>query len=275
MTTIVGYVAVVAICSDYSGNSGWFDTVYSNCLDGLTKKDTWTLLIVNGLLVFISQVLFLLPVFRFNPEVGGQKSMRTSMVIAAFWAAILTTSLLMGVVAIVQLLTGTLDEYPVTLYVDSEALVIGEDLLMTIKDEFTWIFVLSLVTLLTSWLLWSIVLFAFIARRSMPRAIRRVTGLLVAGTLLEILLVLPLEAMIRRRAECYCGTGSFQMLLGSVMAATWLLGPGLFLLLVFRRPAYWGRFCADCGYDKGPPSSQPENCPECGRAWNKERGSTA
>lgn len=270
VTTVVGYVAIVAVLSEY-GNStrGWFSTVVSHSLEGLEKTDTWTLLIVNVVVVIGTQILFLLPVFRFKPELGGRKSLRTSMVVAGFGAAILTTSLLMGVVCLVQLITGSIDEFPMTLYLDAEGAVIGEIL---IRDKFSWIFVVSLVVLGVSWFCWSLVLIAFVARRNMPQAIRRVTGLLVAGTLLEILLVLPLEAMVRRRAECYCGTGSFQMLLGAVFAGTWLLGPGIFVLFVLRRPAYWGRYCPDCGYEKGPRSMQPKACPECGRAWQDGPG---
>lgn len=270
VTTVVGYVAIVAVLSEYENSTrGWFSTLVSHGLDGLKKTDTWTLLIVNVVIVIGTQILFLLPVFRFNPELGGRKSLRTSMVVAGFGAAILTTSLLMGVVCLVQLITGSIDEFPVTLYLDAEGAVIGEVL---IHDRFTWIFVVSLVVLGVSWFCWSLVLIAFVARRSVPQAIRRVTGVLVAGTLLEILLVLPLEAMVRRRAECYCGTGSFQMLLGAVLAGIWLLGPGIFVLLVMRRPAYWGRYCPDCGHEKGPRSTQPKACPECGRAWQEGSG---
>ncbi len=268
ITMTIGYLAFILIASDFGSARGWWVTVYENAVDGLRKRNTWLLLLFNGGLVFGSQILFLLPVFRFDPEGAGRRSLRTSMVVAAFWAAVLSTSLLMGLVAVVQLMTGSLDDYPITFYIDSEAALIGEDLIM--DETFTWIFVLSFFTLVASWILWSLVLIGFVQRRRVPDAVRRVTGLLLAGTLIEILLVVPLEAMVRRRADCYCGTGSFQMLLGSVLAGVWLLGPGIFLLMLSRRPAYWGRYCPYCGYQKGPPRNQPDQCPECGKDWQPE-----
>ena len=130
-------------------------------------------------------------------------------------------------------------------------------------------FLVPLAFLLVSWILWSLVLVRFMKRGQPVDRIGRLTGLLFAGTLVELILLVPLEAMVRRRADCYCATGSFQALVGGVVAALWLLGPVAFLVLLRRRPAWWARHCQQCGYEKGPGATG--QCPECGGAWGEDR----
>ncbi|MCH2133372.1 MAG: transposase [Phycisphaerales bacterium] len=269
LTITFGYCGVMLVMAsiDFNGppGSAWVATYIDRLASPLDDWETWMLLGVNAVIISVSQVLFLLPVFRFKPELGGRKSLRLSMVVAGLGAAILSTGLLMGLMSLGQLITGTVKSFPQTLYLDAQTAIMGQ-VLVSEKEALPTLIAAGV--LVASWVLWSIVLVLFVKRKTVPEAIRRITGLLFAGTVLEILLVIPLDAMVRRRAECECATGSFQMLLGAVAAATWLLGPGLFALVVLRRPAYWGRYCPGCGHAKGPRGKDaPTTCPECGRAW--------
>jgi hypothetical protein len=273
LTSSIGLIVLMGLLIDYTGPmvtwpGQFFITLIDDSIDRYfvsgPGNQAYILLGVNTVLVVVTQMLFLLPVFRFNVELGGRKSLRLSMVVAAIGAAMLTLSLLMGVMTLAQFITGTLDDFGTTVYLDLQAGIVLEGP-MGSDQPLTW--VIPAVVFLVSWALWSMVLLAFVKRRTVPQAIRRVTGVLVAGTLLEVLLLVPLEAMVRRRADCYCATGSFQALFGSLAAGVWLLGPGLLVLIVLRRPAYFGRYCPGCGQAKGPRATQPRQCSECGRIW--------
>jgi hypothetical protein len=93
---------------------------------------------------------------------------------------------------------------------------------------------------------------------------------LLAGTVVETVVVLPVDIMMRRRTECYCSTGTFYSLCLSAWALLWLCGPGAFLALTSRRRRAWAaEHCARCGYAKGP--SPGERCSECGMEWGEAR----
>ncbi|MBG79298.1 MAG: hypothetical protein CMJ39_01145 [Phycisphaerae bacterium] len=267
VTTFVGlFVFTVALTGISPGEIG------RNFLDLLTMPNAWILVAINLPIIMLTQYLFLLPLFRFKPELGGRRSLRSSMIVAAFGASLLSIGLLMGLVSLVQLLTGTIDSFGVPFYMGVVGIMIGESRIENYFDLESLVFWIPLIFLIGSWVFWSVILCGFAARRTVPAAIRRVTGLLFAGTMIEVLLVIPLEAMVRRRSECYCETGSFQMLVGSILAGIWLMGPGVLILVLLRRPAYWGRYCPGCGHAKGPKASQPANCPECGQIWIEGQG---
>jgi len=210
-----------------------------------------------------TQVLFLLPILPVRMSVGKSRSLRASLVLGGLGAAMLTSGLVLGLVSFVQLLGGWIDDMDLALYSGLDGLAVLEPKMYAYPG-----FLVPLIFLLVSWILWSLVLMRFMRRGQPIDRIGRLTGLLLAGTLIEIILLIPLEAMVRRRADCYCATGSFQALIGGVAAALWLLGPMAFLVLLRRRPAWWTRHCQQCGYEKGPGATG--HCPECGSAWGRD-----
>ena len=210
-----------------------------------------------------SQMLFLLPVVPMRMSPGRPSSLHASIIIAGLGAGILTLGLAMGVLALVQLIGGWLGRSSLSVfpYVGPNG--------AAFLDPDAWgssVFLIPLAFLVVSWLLWCIPISRFLRRGQPLDRFGRLTGLLFAGTLLELLLLIPLEAMVRRRADCYCGTGSFQALMGALLAAIWLLGPGIFLLLARRHPAWWKNHCQRCGYERGRGTSS--QCSECGWNWS-------
>ena len=210
-----------------------------------------------------TQVLFLLPVIPIQVTAGPSRSLRASIILGGLGAAMLTTGFALGLTSLVQLLGGWVKDLDLALYTGVEGMAIIEPEMYAYPG-----FLVPLAFLLVSWFLWSLVLVRFMKRGKPLDRISRLTGLLFAGTLIEIILLIPLEAMIRRRTDCYCATGSFQALLGGTTAAIWLLGPMAFLLILRRRPAWWTRHCRHCGYRKGPHATG--QCPECGNEWGDE-----
>jgi hypothetical protein len=124
-------------------------------------------------------------------------------------------------------------------------------------DLTTWIVVL------VGWGFWLIV-FTLLCRGPWPQTFRRLYATLVAGTALELLVTVPVDVLVRKRASCYCATGTFCALTVGMFVAIWCFGPGLVLLLLIRarqRRRLRGH-CRACGVDVrqalGP------HCPDCG-----------
>ena len=82
----------------------------------------------------------------------------------------------------------------------------------------------------------------------------------------EVLVVLPIDAMVQRRSDCYCAAGTFWSLCASAVALLWLTGPGIVFAVTMRRRGMARKTnCAGCGQLKGP--SPGPVCPECGYSW--------
>jgi hypothetical protein len=120
------------------------------------------------------------------------------------------------------------------------------------------------IVVLVGWAFWLIV-FTLLWRGPWPQTFRRLYRAVVAGTALELVVTLPVDAFVRKRASCYCTTGTFCALTVGMFVAIWCFGPGLVLLLLARarqRRRLRGH-CRNCGLDvhewPGP------CCPDCGK----------
>jgi len=215
----------------------------------------WVFVGVPVLMLIASQCAFVLPMWR--PTVQTQptgKPLLVMIIAAALTAAVLCMGLLFSIGGVVQLLW---------------SYSTGEDPAnFPIEDEAIWaVVIVTLALLLASWVFWTIALIRFMSNMRRDSRFDRIVGLLLAGTVVETLVVLPVDILIRRRTECYCSTGTFYSLVLSAWALLWLAGPGAFLVLTRKRRRAWAdQHCARCGYGKGPtPAAQ---CPECGFAWS-------
>jgi hypothetical protein len=128
------------------------------------------------------------------------------------------------------------------------------------------LWIVPVLMLAGGWGFWTLLLLFFVRGIWADRVLGRVIGLLLAGTFLEMLVVLPIDAMVRRRTQCYCGAGTFVSLSVAATATLWMVGPGIVVALMTHRHRRWReRYCSGCGYDKGP--SPGPQCPECGTKW--------
>lgn len=211
--------------------------------------DGWMWLYFTGpaLLVAVTQGLFLLPIVR-RPTRGGRKSLLLSFVMVGVVAAGLATGLFLAIACGLKLL--------LTAGVESEFEFDG------LWQWMAWI----AAPLAASWIFWTCMIWSFGKRERDPRKLQRLIGLLLGGTLIEIIIVLPLDIMVRRRTDCYCSTGTAHTLGFATWAALWLAGPGIVLAALSKRRRLWSEsHCASCGYAKGP--SPGACCPECGYEW--------
>ena len=207
----------------------------------------WVLLaFIPGGLIAATQFLFLVPLVDVRVSLRRTgKPWLIGMLGAAFAAAMASTALLLALVDLAWLIRfregREFGDYP------GLALVV-------------------LGTLACTWVVWTPLLVVFSRRwphRTMPG---RLVGLLLGGTLLELLVILPVDIVVRHRNSCYCATTSYQATWIAGLVLLWLAGPGVFIALTSKRRRAWlEHHCHHCGYRKGP--SPGPRCPECGREW--------
>lgn len=221
----------------------------------------WNTLIVPAILLVLTQFLFIVPAFSLRLQRGnrGGHPLLLTVIGAGLTGAVLTAG---GILMLcdVWVVLGRSRALPV-----SSPFGGGVDPLWGSWGESTqglafWC-MLGL-----SWVFWTFVLFSLTRRGDPRRWHRRLAVGLLAGTILEVLVTVPIDVMVRRRTSCYCETGTFLTLCCSVWALLWLAGPGIVLALTSRRRRFYGdTHCLNCGYAKGP--TPADRCPECGYDW--------
>ena len=263
ITWVLGTILIAVAVTPWMDGEG-FDSCIELLRSWWYEPNYWVHVGVLLLLMVGTQAAFLLPLVPLRITPGTPSSLRSGIVVAAFAAGFLTLLLALAIFSLVQLLGGWLDKDGLQVFpfvaVDGAAFLEPE----------AWMhgsFLVPLAFLLISWIVWSIPIARFLRRGQPLDRFSRLTGLLLAGTLVELLVLVPLEALIRRRADCYCSTGSFQGLVGGLVACVWLVGPGIFLILANRRPSWWKQHCQRCSYPRS--GSGSIRCPECGWSWSE------
>lgn len=206
-----------------------------------------------ALLVVGTQIIFLLPVFSKRLRVAGQgRSLKRTICAAGLVGGFLFTGLILSVPELFKVWE------PVGEWITNESEILDGDI--------TALLAVFWASIGVGWLLWLPILFIF-ARRAGPRRFHeRLVVVLLAGTVLETLVIVPIDVMVRRRTDCYCATGTFFALCISIWAWLWLTGPGIVLAITAKRRRLLAEtHCVNCGYAKGP--SPGPGCPECGYAW--------
>ncbi len=206
---------------------------------GTTVKLLWEFALVTSAVIVGTQIIFVIPLVRPPTLSIYGKSLNVSMVLAALFGGICTLAFATALYSLVM-----------TLFLDFHK----QD---QIAEHFFWYFLLS------AWVIWSVLLLIFVKRS--PRdagPLVRVTGGLFAGSLIELLLSIPLAILVARRSSCYCATGSFFALMLSIFASLWLFGPFMVILLVWRKRPWGKDHCLSCGYPRKVTGSVV--CSECG-----------
>lgn len=270
---LVAPVGTVLVMASWVLLPGLNDTDGLDLLDGigdvLEDPEYWAWALPVGAVITLTQVVFLVPVVRLRPPRGRRgRSLTASLVVAAAIAACVVTAMGLGLMELSgQVAAGNLwPPYDVDPWR-------GEELLGQ-----PWAGAAAVLLLLGSWTGWSVLLIGFSWSRWDDTLLGRAAGAILGGTLAELLIVIPIDQMVRRRTDCYCATGTFFSLIGSAVALVWLTGPGIvFALTSKRRRLLRETHCARCGYAKGPlaPAAAgpagPRTCPECGADWSPGR----
>jgi hypothetical protein len=213
-------------------------------VDAFDDADVSGWIVIQTLVLLVTQAAFLLPVATRRPPSGTRsKSLTISLLLGAGLAALLTTGLVTALVELIDVL------------VEPDRALIDTALIYV-----------PIATLALSWIGWGLA-FVVYSRDIWPdRALGRLSKWLFAGSIIEALLVIPLDVMVRRRTDCYCSTGTFYTLSAATMAATWLAGPAVAIIFLRGRHRAWRRSrCGRCGHHMGPTPGAA--CPECGHPW--------
>lgn len=113
-----------------------------------------------------------------------------------------------------------------------------------------------------TWAIW-LVIFAFMWSGQRLGGFQRIYKTICAGSWLEILITIPIDAQVRKKTNCWCGEGTFFALVAGSTVALWSFGPGIVLLFLTRRLQREGYFstCGECGRDLD--SATEKRCPHC------------
>jgi hypothetical protein len=231
-----------------------------DAFDVLREQDWWAAMLPIVGVVSISQVVFLLPVIRLRPPTGArQRSLLVSLLLGAAVAALLTVGVGLAITELVG-------EF--VLPWGTEASPWSNDDLA----EEPWIWITVPVVLIGSWFVWTFLILLFAQQAWADHAIGRVVRMLFACTVVELLLAIPIDVMVRRRTSCRCETGTFAALAIGGAALLWLMGPGLVLLATTRRRRLRKRaYCPRCGHSRGV-GVGGDRCSECGEQWGSGLG---
>jgi len=220
-------------------------------LDFFFALGWWALLLTGPVvLIAIGQALMIGPLIAPQPDRRARgRSLALSLLICAFVASMLVLALLFALLELV-------DVWEEPLHMDDS--LWGGDLALS----------LTLPALLVGGIIWSLLFLFFTRGRCTFGTIGRIIVILLAVTVVDTLLIVPIDVVVRQRADPYILSGTFQALHLMVFAVLWLAGPGALIVFTRRRRRYWAEtHCLNCGYEKGP--SPGEKCPECGYAWKQ------
>ncbi|MEQ8850631.1 MAG: hypothetical protein RIB32_02490 [Phycisphaerales bacterium] len=221
----------------------------ANLVDGLGEPSFYGMSLSLATAIAFFQAVYLIPVRR--PVIdstrvkGHSRSVQVSLAIAGLGAALLTGT---GVAAIFG---------------------VAEAFEPIVGDLRAWrLTALALIVLAPTWCVFSILIILFTRRGPRERVLSRVASSLFLGTVLEVLAIIPLDVMIRRRSDCYCATGTFIALIWSAPVGLFALGPLIVLpLLRRRRKRYYLQRCDACQADMRG-CLDADRCPSCGAGWS-------
>ena len=208
--------------------------------------------------LFIAQWLFLRPRGHWRIRLTREgKPLRTAVFTAAFMAMLLT-------VGFIALLLELPDWWASTMGgPDSQS--DGEGIIGV------WL------AMLLIWGVWAGLFFVYWRQGDRYTQLGRMVRGLVAGSLIEVFVAVPVHVWATRQRECYCCRGTYTTLVFAGAVLFWAFGPGIVLLYKreeYRRRklleqgnarTYDGLECEHCGYDlRGTQRAGGSRCPECG-----------
>lgn len=128
-----------------------------------------------------------------------------------------------------------------------------------------WRFALSFYGgMLLIWAIWAWVFFVYWRQGDRYTQLGRMLRGLIAGSVLEAIVAIPVHIWATRQRECYCVRGTYTTLVFSGVVLLWAFGPGIILL--YQREKYRQAklfpLCLRCGYNLHGNTSGV--CPECG-----------
>lgn len=124
--------------------------------------------------------------------------------------------------------------------------------------------------LLASWIGWGTMIYSYAKNWQRFRVLSRVSSMLFAGSLLELLATVPSHVIVIKRPGCLVGLGTMLGIIAGLNVMFFSFGP--MIVVLFLRPRYrreqamGSQFCETCGYDL---RASKDRCPECGQSFQR------
>lgn len=256
-TILLGVLTLVWIVIAFFGGkqraSGWFSSenrpVSQLISKVLSSGDFYIVLAGGSLLMLVLQTSLLWPVRLPRARRERGRSMWISIIVVAGSGMTLAAGGFFLILSLVQTVFGHRFD-------DGSSNMIATTLTLVV---------------IISWLALTPAVWLFVRGRNPDDAMTGLTRRLFAGGAVEFIVAIPVDVLVRRKTDCYCGEGS---LVALIIATSFMLvtaGPlALLIALRARRQAWWRTRCSLCNYDlAGLPSAV---CPECGQKCGQECG---
>ena len=96
--------------------------------------------------------------------------------------------------------------------------------------ESYWGIICVWITMLIIWGIWSWIFFVYWRQGDRYTQLGRMIRGLVAGSILETIIAVPVHIWATRQRECYCCRGTYTTLILAATVLIWAFGPGIVLL---------------------------------------------
>jgi len=210
-------LTVPAILIAFSGTGGM---KFSVAVTIFTEWGYWLWLVI---LVGSQAVLLLLPLKiterRFIP--------RRTLVLPCVVTAFLLANLFLA--GLVDLLCAAFDEHWVVAF--TYLIPFNPD---PQNPNVTEIIVMSIVTLLAFWVVWTIIFRHYADSDDPESLLKRIVKWLLAGSIVELLVAVPSHVIVRRRDDCCAPIGTFWGIATGLSIMLLAFGPGVFYLFKKR-----------------------------------------
>ena len=173
----------------------------------------WLAIMIAG-----QALLLLLPINISERRLPARRPLKIPVIVTAFFLANLAFA---GIVSIIAAAFGdkTPDYFDLAYPNDNS----GVGALLTM-----------ILTLLTFWLIWSIVFRNFAKSDDENSLLKRAARWLLRGSILELLVAVPSHVIVRRRDDCCAPIGTFWGIATGISVMLLCFGPGVYFLFVER-----------------------------------------
>lgn len=224
----------------------------------LLNRDCIVWCVVVSVLTALAQAVFLWPVRKPGAKQARGWSLRVSLGVAGLAMTGLAAGLFFTVT------------YSIHLFYLEPRQQSWSDIIPGSNRWGAWYLAVACVV---SWCVFTPLLVAFCKQGPRESLLARLSARLFLGTMIEIVAIIPLDVMARRRDSCYCLAGTYFALGICGAIAIFFIGPALLLpLLAKRRRRWYFNKCDVCAYDMSGCLSAAQ-CPECGSGWRASESS--
>lgn len=223
---------------------------YAEMLPAIVERERMVLLVVGCAAIWSTiAVLFLAPITGKVRTTGDSRSLLTSVIAAVIVGALLCGMLASAAVELVF------------------ALVAADA--REFESFFPGAFAVMTPCMLLGWAIGGFfvaMLLRGVSGSRNPNQLERVLRVIFAGTVIELVLGVPIYLLVRKKSNCECVLASFYSMCLGVAALLWLCGPWAILFLTRRARRGWQRnACQACGY---PRRTDTSVCSECGTCFS-------